>query len=216
LLILKGEKLIPGIDVSKWQGEIEWGKVANAGVHFAYIKATEGTGYTDPCFAINWQSAHSAGVLRGAYHYFHPRLDARSQARAFFTALGNDCGELPPALDLETPELTGPSLISALSRFLQELEILSGFPLIIYTSPGFWNSYIVPYPPEWPSKYPLWIAHYGVSRPSIPYPWLNFTFWQATNRGEVIGITRFPARRPRVDLTWFNGSHAELDALRIS
>ena len=73
--------MIPGIDVSKWQGEIDWRKVTDAEVRFAYIKATEGTGYTDPCFTANWQSAQSAGLLRGAYHYFHPRLDARTRAQ---------------------------------------------------------------------------------------------------------------------------------------
>lgn len=207
--------MIPGLDVSKWQGEIDWVKVTRAGARFTFIKATEGITHTDPQFLINWTAARAAGILRSAYHYFHPRLDARSQAQAFTRALAGDWGELPPAIDLECPELTGSPLLTALHTFLQELHALSGLQAIIYTSPGFWSSYINPVSPEWPVEYPLWIAHYGTAKPTIPYPWLTYTFWQHTDRAEVMGITRFPARRPRVDLDWFNGSPAELDALRI-
>ncbi len=208
--------MIPGIDVSKWQGEINWAKVKQAGVRFAFIKATQGISHTDPYFSANWQSARTVGLLRGAYHYFHPRLDARIQAQAFSRALAEDCGELPPAVDLEAPELSGPALINSLASFLQELEMLTSFKAILYTSPGFWSSYTTPFPPEWPANHPLWIAHYGVGSPSIPYPWLNFTFWQFTDRAEVAGITRFPGRRPKVDLNWFNGSQSELDGLRMA
>jgi lysozyme len=208
--------LIPGIDVSKWQGQIDWHRVSTTGVRFCFIKATEGTGHTDPSFVFNWQSARDAGILRGAYHYFHPRQDARVQAHALFQSLAGDLGELPPALDVESAELTGSPLLASLSVFLNEWQDLSGRPALIYTSPGFWNSYATPYPPEWPARHSLWVAHYGVGRPTIPYPWLNFSFWQFTDRGEVAGITRFPARRPKVDLNWFNGSQNELEALQIS
>jgi lysozyme len=125
MLNLKGENLIPGIDVSKWQGEIDWSKVANSGVRFAYIKATEGTGYTDPCFAVNWQSAKSAGVLRGAYHFFHPRLDARSQAKTFYATLGNDPGELPSIWKLQNlPDQPWCPRSPVLSR---NLKVFPGF-----------------------------------------------------------------------------------------
>ena len=202
--------MIPGIDVSKWQGRIDWIKVKEVGVQFAFIKASQGTSYQDPLFTGNWQAAREAGILRGAYHYFHPKLDAIRQARFFHQQFQEDPGELPPALDLEAPELTGLPLAASISKFLQELENLTGQKAILYTSPGFWNSYLTPYPPEWAHLHPLWIAHYGVGRPTIPYPWVNYTFWQYTNRGEVAGITSFPARRPRVDLNWFHGTLIDL------
>ena len=205
--------MIPGIDVSRYQLEIDWPKVARFGIRFAYIKATEGITHTDPFFKRNWPAAHAAGLPRGGYHYFRPRLDAKAQVRAFVQSLGDDLGELPPMLDLEASDLTGLELIRAAQIFLLELENLTGTRALIYTSPGFWASYVTPYPPEWPAEYPLWIAHYSVGRPTIPYPWTNYTFWQFTDRGEVAGITRFPARRPRVDMNWFSGTQAELDAL---
>lgn len=208
--------MIPGIDVSKWQADIDWLKVKHTGVCFAFIKASQGISHIDPFFSINWQAARAAGIIRGAYHYFHSRLDAEVQAESFYRLLSVDAGELPPVVDLEAPETSGSALMLALSRFLQKFEKLSGLRPMIYTSPGFWNSYVTPYPPEWPNNYPLWIAHYGVDRPSIPYPWLNFNFWQFSEKGEVAGITRFPSRRPKVDLNWFNGSQAELAGMRIA
>ena len=77
------EAPLAGIDVSHFQGEVDWGAVAAAGVRFAFIKATEGLDDVDPRFAQNWQGSRAAGLLRGAYHFLHPNLDARQQAAHF-------------------------------------------------------------------------------------------------------------------------------------
>src|ERR1700757_3658589 len=90
-----------GIDVSHYQGKIDWKKVTQAGVNFAFIKVTDGTNSTDSYFAANWMNARQAGIRRGAYHFFRAQEDAALQAKQFVAALGNDVGELPPVLDFE-------------------------------------------------------------------------------------------------------------------
>ena len=99
------EAVIEGIDVSHYQGTIDWSKVAGAGKTFAFIKASDGTVGADPTFAYNWSRARQAGLRRGAYHFFRPITDALQQAQHFLRQLGDDHGELPPVLDFE---LLGP------------------------------------------------------------------------------------------------------------
>src|SRR5512143_4019056 len=95
---------VPGIDVSYWDAGIDWPKVRATGQRFVFVKATEGDSYQDPTFDDNWFGAKSAGLLRGAYHFFHCNIDAKKQADAFINYFKsfNDPGELPPVLDLET------------------------------------------------------------------------------------------------------------------
>lgn len=96
--------VIRGIDVSHFQGGIDWQAVAGDGVRFCFIKATEGVGDVDPMFHRNWTGAKAAGVLRGAYHFFHPNLDARQQAEHFLSVVTIEEGTLPPALDVEVTD----------------------------------------------------------------------------------------------------------------
>src|SRR5438128_2228243 len=79
LSVCQGPSTVPGIDISHWDGTINWPKVADAGYRWAYAKATEGTTYIDPTFTTNWAGAQSAGVLRGPYHFFHPETDGKAQ-----------------------------------------------------------------------------------------------------------------------------------------
>src|SRR5215510_14289761 len=97
---------VPGIDVSYWQSGIDWPKVRATGQRFVLVKASEGDAYTDPTFENNWRSAKTAGLLRGAYCYFHPNIDAKKQADRFIAVVKalNDPAELPHALDLEVSE----------------------------------------------------------------------------------------------------------------
>ena len=79
-----------GIDVSHWQGSINWTSVKNAGVDFAYIKATEGTAYKDPQFNTNYPAAYHAGVIRGAYHFARPGSSSGAAQAEFFASNGGD------------------------------------------------------------------------------------------------------------------------------
>ncbi|MBL0015595.1 MAG: hypothetical protein IPP17_03940 [Bacteroidetes bacterium] len=102
---------IRGIDVSRYQGKIEWAKVKQAGIRFAFIKATEGTDYVDPYFAVNWDEAKDKGIARGAYHFFRPAQDGKAQAEHFLKQVKWTKGDLPPVLDLEvTDEVTAAAI----------------------------------------------------------------------------------------------------------
>ena len=94
-----------GIDVSHWQGTINWNSVRAAGIEFAWIKATEGTSYKDPQFNRNYPNAHAAGVIRGAYHFARPGASSGAVQANFFASNGGawsaDNLTLPGVLDLE-------------------------------------------------------------------------------------------------------------------
>lgn len=194
---------LPGIDVSHWQGAIDWDAVEDDGVEFAFIKATEGGDYTDPRFAANWAGARQAGVVRGAYHFFRPQTDAMAQVAHFLRTVQLAPGDLPPVLDVEVTDGRSAAQIAAGVRtWLQEVERVTGRRPILYTRASFWTGQMG----GGFGGYPLWVAHYGVSSPNIPAEWSGWTFWQHSDAGRVDGISG------DVDLNWFNGDRAELNA----
>jgi lysozyme len=197
---------ILGIDVSHWQGKVDWHIVASS-VKFAFMKATEGATYTDSCFHSNWQEAGEAEILRGAYHYYRPNLDPINQAEHFIDVVGKD-SELPHVLDLEEREGIPPlgKLPADVKRFLGRVEQLTARKPMIYTSPSFWNEHMGG--TDWASEYDLWIAHYTNSpEPKVPPAWHQWLFWQYTNKGQG---SSFGVESQSVDLDWFNGSLDEL------
>lgn len=194
---------LPGIDVSHWRGTIDWSAVAADGVEFAFVKATEGGDYTDPRFAENWAASKRAGVVRGAYHFFRPQTDAAAQAAHFLRTVQLAPGDLPPVLDVEvTDGRSAESIAAGVRTWLQEVERATGRRPIIYTRASFWTAQMG----GGFGAYPLWVAHYGVSAPNIPAGWSRWTFWQHSDAGRVEGVSG------GVDLNWFNGGRAELDA----
>ncbi|MFZ5821104.1 MAG: GH25 family lysozyme [Chloroflexota bacterium] len=201
---------VPGIDVSYWEAGIDWKKVRGDGIRFMFAKATEGEGYVDPTFDDNWLGAKSVGILRGAYHFFHPNMNAVKQADKFIQVVKamNDNGELPPVLDLEvTDNQPSQAIIDRAKTWLDRVQQGLGKRPIIYSSPGFLKySFVVPGggPPLWANDYALWIANYGVSQPYLPKGWLKWIFWQHSETGKVKGINA------AVDLDWFNGTVDEL------
>ncbi len=198
---------LPGIDVSHWQGAIDWDAVAADGVEFAFIKATEGGDYVDPRFAANWSGAQRAGVVRGAYHFFRPQTDAVAQAEHFLRTVQLAPGDLPPVLDVEVTDGRSAATIAAGVRtWLQEVERATGRRPILYTRASFWTAQMG----SGFGGYPLWVAHYGVSSPNIPAEWSGWTFWQHSDAGRVDGISG------DVDLNWFNGDRAESQAFVAS
>src|SRR5271163_318172 len=96
--------MLPGIDVSHFQRVVDWAGVAASGIQFCFIKATEGAANVDPRFLQNWRGAGTAGLMRGAYHFFHPSVPAATQASSFVrTVVRLEPSDLPPVLDLEVP-----------------------------------------------------------------------------------------------------------------
>jgi lysozyme len=173
-----------GIDVSHYQGEVDWQAVAASGVRFAFLKATDGVDDVDPCFARNWAGARAAGILRGAYHFFRPSLDAKRQAAHLLSVLTMDEMALPPALDVEiTDGLAPAALRDGIGTWLESVQSALGCRPLVYTDPSFWrNSVAADF-----SGYPLWLACYG-SEPEVPPSWRAWTFWQHSDAGEVHGI----------------------------
>ena len=138
---------IHGIDVSRWQGAIDWRKARDAGVSFAYIKATEGGDVFDPKFRSYWAGAKLAGVRRGAYHYFYFCRPAVQQARWFISNVPRDTEALPHVLDMEwtphSPTCTkrpdGATVRREAKRFLDMLEAHYGRRPVVYTTVDFYR-----------------------------------------------------------------------------
>lgn len=194
---------LPGIDVSHWQGTVDWQRVAGDGVAFAFIKATEGGDYVDPQFVANWDGAARAGVLRGAYHFFRPQTDAAAQAQQFLRTVGVRAGDLPPVLDVEVTDGRSAAQIAAGVRtWLEIVESATGRRPILYTRASFWTAQMG----AGFGAYPLWVAHYGAVEPAVPSGWDRWTFWQHSDAGRVAGISG------DVDLNWFAGDAADLQA----
>lgn len=199
-----------GIDVSHWQGTINWGQVYNAGVRFVIMKATEGTTYTDDTFANNWVNSKAAGLVRSAYHFARFEIDPIAQARYFYNTVRPASGDLPLALDFE--ERTGAPATTAAQkrywcqRFVQELRRKLGRPPLIYTGFYFWRDDGANSPYNYGC--PLWMARWGVPSPNpLPGAWSNWTFWQYTSTGSVSGITG------NVDRDQYNGSLTAMQSL---
>ncbi len=158
-----------GIDISAFAVPNDWKAVSNQGVKFVFVKASE-NGFADAKFSVNWQGAKAVGMLRGAYHFFHPEAgNAAGQAAKFIQTVGADKGELPPILDLETVYVNGnpislpigAALAALVLDWLTRVENAFGRKPMIYTSAEFVRSHSLIAP--WLVNYPLWLAQY-------PYP----------------------------------------------
>jgi lysozyme len=201
-----------GIDVSNYQGHVDWAAVKASGISFAICKATEGTTYLDPTLGANWAGMHANGIVRGAYHFGHPGSSAIDQARYFVhavTGVGgfHNSSSLQLVLDLETADGQSPAQVWAwVQAFMGEIQSLTGRPGIIYVGYYFWKDSVGN--PTNNLNAPLWIAAYTAS-PLIPPAWSGFTFWQYTDAGSVPGVAG------KVDSDYFAGTEQNLQALCI-
>lgn len=192
-----------GVDLSHYQQGIKWDRLVDAGVSFAFIKASEGAGLLDASFVKYWERAKDAGLLRGAYHFFRPHADPEEQARIFLEQL-EDPGELPPVLDVEvTDGIAGSVIVSKVQAWLDAIADRLRRPLI-YTSPSFWLA--LPDAPKVAAKSDLWVAHWGAAEPQLIRGWPQWAFWQYTNKSHLSGL----ATVGNVDATRFRGSLGEL------
>lgn len=199
---------VAGVDVSDYQGAVDWPAVAAAGVRFAIAKATEGADFVAETFARNWPGIQAAGLIRGAYHYFRPLVDPQIQAEHLLATVAPGSDDLPPALDVEVRDgVDAPTLVQRMQRWLDAVEAAMGRKPMIYASPSFLDGLGSA---RGFSEYPLWIADYGRSAPIIPRGWSTYTLWQYTSGGSVRGING------PVDLNIFNGSPEDLAAFVAS
>ncbi|MGH8051142.1 MAG: glycoside hydrolase family 25 protein [Arenimonas sp.] len=203
----KKEFPVRGIDVSHHQGLIDWKKIAQQDVRFAYIKATEGEDFLDEDFKHNWASAKDVGILPGAYHYFTLCKTGYEQANNFLSRIGTPSSKsLPPAVDLEfggnckarpSPE----ELRKELKVFIDLVEQAWGCRVVLYSTPDFYPVYLQNYF----LQNPLWIRDlYGQPDTGRYREW---QFWQYANRGKLDGIKGF------VDLNVSSGDQKQFNQL---
>jgi lysozyme len=192
-----------GIDVSRFDGTVDWAAVAGSGVSFAFAKASEGLTVRDDAFAANWAGMKGSGLVRGAYHFFRPDDDGTAQADAFLDCVGSfEPGDLSPVLDWEVAgDGDAASAIASAQDFIAEIQARTGRATILYTYPSFWKS--LGEPAQFASN-PLWLASDEASCPAAPRPWSEWLFWQSSDEGQVAGVGG------AVDLDRFMGSMDEL------
>jgi lysozyme len=200
------ETFLNGIDVSHFQGVVNWAEVRDAGCAFAFAKATESTAIVDSEFAANWNGMKAAGLVRGAYHFFRPEQNAVAQANHFLQNVQLEPGDLPPVIDIELNDgITGDALIAGVGNWIDTVAQATGMTPMIYTPAYFWNEYMN----DGFGKFPLWIAHYtGAPTPQpLPKGWPNWTFWQYSQSLSIPGVNG------AADHNRFNGAQADLQAL---
>ncbi|WP_180960294.1 GH25 family lysozyme [Neobacillus cucumis] len=210
---------LKGIDVSHWQGTIDWNQVKNSGIAFAYAKVSQGTTYTDPMFSTNLQGARAAGLPFGAYHYASPSApynpdQAKAEAQYFVDVMKNegmgDFGDIMPVLDLEQPAATGTltsdEIASWARVFTDTVKSLTNRQVMVYTGDWFVEQYN-----DFGGKLsdlPVWIAawtRYGNTQPPAVGGWTQWTAWQYSDQGSVPGVSGY------VDLDY---GPTSIDALR--
>jgi lysozyme len=204
--VCAGSATVEGLDVSDYQGTVDWTSVKSSGRGFAIARVSDGTGTPDTTFAANWSAMKSAGLVRGAYQFFRASEDPTAQANLVVEGVGAlGAGDLAPIADVEVLDgESGATLVANLATWLSVVAAKTGRTPIIYSDPGFWNA--LPSTAQFDS-YTLWVADWGPSCPSTPTPWTSWSLWQYSDTGTVSGISG------QVDLDRFDGTLAQLQAL---
>ena len=188
-----GDTIYEGIDVSSWQGEIDFSQVKASGIEVVYIKSSEGFRSVDSYFEQNYANAKNAGLKVGFYHYVTARNveDAVKQANFFVSTISGKNPDCKLAMDFESFGSLGREEINQIAlTFMQTVKNVSGKDVIIYSDEYNANS-------TFESNlaiYPLWVAQYEVSEPTVREHWSNWAGWQYTDRGEVPGISSYVDR----------------------
>jgi lysozyme len=198
------ERHLLGIDVSHYQGAIDWDRVKEAGVVFAFARVSDGTEVIDERFAENFAAMKKAGVRRGAYQFFRAALDPIAQADLLVDTVRKlGAADLPLVADVETADGMAPEVVrESLRRWLRRVERRTRRRPIIYTSPSMGETLAGAF-----ADHVLWVAHYEVDCPTLPPGWQRWTFWQHSSTGRVAGVAG------PVDLDVFAGTRAELRRL---
>jgi lysozyme len=193
-----------GVDVSHHQGRIDWKALADDGIAFAYIKATEGESFRDANFATNWHGAAFAGLHRGAYHFFTLCRTGSDQAQNFIAQVPRDPNALPPAVDAESmdPCTNGrpvANVVQELETFLDRLAAHYGRRPLIYTTVEFHNAHL---------QGQFLHEQFWIRSLVIPplFRYQQWVLWQYHDRGQRRGV------QGSVDLTAFRGSKLDFEA----
>ena len=210
--VFAGRFEVTGVDVSHYQGKIDWEKLAGQNLDFAFIKATEGSSFIDECFYDNWKAAEKTELCIGAYHFFSFDSDGEKQAQLYIDTVGNLNGKIAPVVDVEfygdkqsnPPEKD--EVAGQLGKLLDTLEEYYKIKPVIYTTYAAYNSYIKG---EF-EDYPLWIRN-------VYYQPLwgtrgKWTFWQYTDTAVLEG---YEGTEKYIDRNVFRGTKEELQELIV-
>ena len=196
---------ITGVDVSKYQGTIDFKKVEATGVRYVFVRATEGITYQDKDFKADFTAAQAAGLVTGAYHFYESNDDPIDQLNNFIAMVTLKKGDLPPIVDIEKLHHNDQTdLHKNIQIFLDGLEQHYGVKPIIYSGLNFANKFMTGF-----GEYPLWLAEYQVDQPSVPEGWSDWTFWQWSQVSKVDGING------AVDGDRYNGNETAFRKLLI-
>ncbi|MBC7460706.1 MAG: glycoside hydrolase family 25 protein [Thermoleophilia bacterium] len=197
---LVGKDRVKAIDVSKWQGDIDWPKVAATGVQVAYIKATESTDYVNANYDKDRAAANANGITIGAYDFAQPgtaggvEANAKAEAAHFLATAKVQKGDMAPVLDLESHNNLSTADISTwASTWADTVQAATGVQPTVYVSPSFWDAHV---DPSVASKFNLWVAHWDTDNPRVPSGFAGWKAHQYTSDGSVDGIAG------RVDMDW--------------
>lgn len=188
-----GDTIYDGIDVSSWQGNIDFSQVKASGIEIVYIKSSEGFRSVDSYFEQNYINAKNAGLKVGFYHYVTARSveDAVRQANFFVSTISGKNPDCKLAMDFESfGSLNREEINQIALTFMQTVQNASGKDVIIYSDEynanNTFNSSL--------ATYPLWVAQYEVSEPTLRNHWSNWAGWQYTDKGEIPGISSYVDR----------------------
>ncbi len=192
-----------GMDVSHYQGTINWATAFNNGARFVYMKATEGTTFRDPNFSANYTGSYNAGFIRGSYHFATPDTSTGAAQADYFVAHGGgwskDGKTLPPMLDIEYGAsstcygLSQAAMRTWITSFINEVHAKTTRWATIYTTTDWWTT-CTGNTSAYAANDPLFIARYSSTVGTLPAGWGVWTFWQHADSGTFPG-----------DQDYFNG-----------
>ncbi|WP_242623813.1 glycoside hydrolase family 25 protein [Intestinimonas massiliensis (ex Afouda et al. 2020)] len=200
-----------GVDVSSYQGVVDWPVLADQGVDFAFIKATEGSALRDGQFAANWAGAQAAGIRTGAYHFLSYDSPGETQADNFISMVPVTEGALPPVVDIEFygPYLENPPekehVRSVLDPLLERLEEHYGVKPILYVTYRSYYRYLAG---SGYGDYPIWCSSPTIF-PLVP----DWNFWQYSHTARLEG---YYGSQQHIDLNIFRGSREQFDRFGLS
>lgn len=208
--ILKAHKnLTFGLDVSQYQGEIDWTQIDSVEnsfrLDYVLIRATAGTDKVDSQYRSNWKAAKKQNLVRGAYHYYRPDENSIEQAENFIRSVQLRKGDLPPVLDIEQlpKDQSVEDLKRGLRKWLEKVDAHYKVKPIIYSGEKYYQDFLK----EEFQGYTFWIANYNFFVEQIKPEW---TFWQFTEKATIKGINQ------KVDLNIYNGTPKMLRYLTLA
>ena len=186
-----------GVDVSSHQGNVDWATLWNSGVRWAYTKATEGTYYTNPYFAQQYNGSYNVGMIRGAYHFATPDTTSGATQANYFVDHGGgwsqDGRTLPGVLDIEWNPYgdqcygkTAAAMVSWIRDFVNTYKSRTGRDAVIYTATSWWQA-CTGNNASFAATDPLWVARYNTTVGELPAGWSYYTIWQYTSSGPYVG-----------------------------